>query len=115
MMVKITKNGATGRIRTSDRPLRRRMLYPAELRLHTLEVRRNIVSKALSVNRQSAKLGVFLMIKHVYVKNLEQLSDEITKGESLMFVGSRTSTVIPYDTLAKCEGAPVTKLLDTSF
>ena len=32
-----------------------------------------------------------------------------------MFVGSRTSTVIPYDILAKCEGAPVTKLLDTSF
>lgn len=55
------------------------------------------------------------MIKHVYVKNLEQLSDEINKGEPLMFVGSRTSTVIPYDTFTESEVGSITKLVDTSL
>ncbi len=29
-----TRNGASGRIRTSDRSVRSRVLYPAELRMH---------------------------------------------------------------------------------
>ena len=35
-----SKNGAPDRIRTCDHPLRRRMLYPAELRAHCSDKRR---------------------------------------------------------------------------
>ena len=35
-----SKNGAPDRIRTCDHPLRRRMLYPAELRAHCSAMRR---------------------------------------------------------------------------
>ncbi len=33
------KDGASGRIRTSDRSVRSRVLYPAELRMHNLKWR----------------------------------------------------------------------------
>ncbi len=47
------EDGASGRIRTSDRSVRSRVLYPAELRMHQgnlLYCRFDVAAKALSSN-----------------------------------------------------------------
>ena len=55
------ENGATGRIRTSDRPLRRRMLYPTELRLHQKSVRCNLVIFHKTVKKMGVSIrGVWV-------------------------------------------------------
>ena len=54
------------------------------------------------------------MIKHIYVKNLEQLSSEVLSGEPMIITGSRTSTVIPYDELSKVSSKVFSKVLDLS-
>lgn len=46
--ISMTNNGARGRIRTGDLPLRRRLLYPTELQAH--EWARILTSRALVVS-----------------------------------------------------------------
>ena len=77
------KNGAPDRIRTCDHPLRRRMLYPAELRAHC------------SVQRSDQGLPLAPFPVHPIEGHMSQLRSQARPSSTVSSSMNCTSTLAP--------------------
>ena len=80
------ENGTPGRIRTCDRPLRRRMLYPTELRAQCILIRISNPSRCLGPARTSCRV-VSQAAMFTHRSCCAQLSYECNKFDLLIEIG----------------------------
>jgi FAD/FMN-containing dehydrogenase len=101
-------NGAPGTIRTCDLPLRRRLLYPAELRVRNfLNERKNRVQRPICQEKDGdyghlsfINVTFFYMNKQINFKDMADLKAHLASHVPTLYHSSQTSSVIPFERLS---------------